>query len=314
VEQPRILVIGGANMDLVATVPRTPKPGESMFGTTFKTVPGGKGGNQAVAAARLGARTWFAGSVGGDAFGGELRRTLGDAGVNTQYLKTDAVQPTGTAVILVAETGQNSIIVIPSANMGFTPEDVDGLRALYDEIDVLLIQLELPLETVEAALRLAREKGVMSILDAGPAMRLPAAILENADVVSPNETEMEALTGMPASEPEQALAAADRLRALGARECVVKMGGNGALYAAGASLHVPAYPVTPVDTTAAGDAFTAALGFAWRMMARADAIRFANAAGALATLTPGAQPSMPSLAAVRAFLREKGEDFVEPYV
>jgi ribokinase len=311
-KQPGVLVIGGANIDLVATVERSPRPGETIFGSSFKIVPGGKGANQAVAAARLGAKTYFGGCVGSDAFGTQLRETLNAAGIDTTYLKSHPTTPTGTAIILVAGSGQNSIVVIPSANMEFGPEDVCALEPVFAQVQVMLIQLEVPLATVEAALALARRHGVLSILDAGPAQDLPAAILELADIVSPNETEAEALTGVAVLDTEKAREAGQRLMARNCRDCVIKLGGNGAYHCAdGESLHVPAYPVSPVDTTAAGDAFTAALGCAWRSLPRVEAIKFANAAGALATLTAGAQPSMPEFEAVKAFLREKGDYFLE---
>ena len=302
---PRLLVVGSANMDLVAGVPRSPKPGESLIGSSFKTVPGGKGANQAVAAARLGAHTYFAGCVGNDAFGDMLRGTLAESGVDVSYLRTHPTQPTGTAVILVAETGQNSIVVVPSANYGVTPQDIAALEPLFARLDAVLMQLEIPLETVEATLDLARRAGVLSILDAGPAQQVPESILKKADIVSPNETEAEAITGIAVQSLKDAERAADRLLSMGAREVVLKLGAGGALYRGAESIHVPAFPITPVDTTAAGDAFTAALGYVWKAMPHRDAIRFANAAGALAATVAGAQPSMPTRAAVEAFLHSR---------
>lgn len=310
-KRPRVLVIGSANMDLVATVPRSPKPGESIIGTNFKTVSGGKGANQAVAAARLGAMTYFAGFVGQDTFGEALRYDLHEAGANTQWLKTHPTASTGVAMIFVAETGQNCIVVVPSANLGLTPDDIEAMEPVFEKVDVVLLQLEIPLDTVEAALDMARCKGVLSILDAGPAQRIPAALVEKADIVSPNETELEAITGVPVEDTDQALEAAMRLRHMGARETVVKLGAQGALYLGAEPLLVPAYSVTPVDTTAAGDAFTAALGCVWHILPRHEAIQFANAVGALATTVAGAQPSMPTLETVRSFLVKKGDVFFE---
>jgi ribokinase len=298
----RLLVVGSANVDLVTGVPRCPKPGESLIGSSFKTIPGGKGANQAVAAARLGARTFFAGCVGNDSFGEMQRRTLSEAGVDLAYLRTHPTEPTGTAVIFVAETGQNSIVVVPSANYGITPGDIQSLGGLFDRLDVVLLQLEIPLETVEATLDLARRAGVLSILDAGPARKVPEEIVRKADVVSPNETEAEAMTGIAVRGVEDAHRAADRLIEMGAREVVLKLGPMGALYRGEETMLVPAFAVTPVDTTAAGDAFTAALGCVWRRWPRREALRFANAAGALATTVAGAQPSMPTRAAVERLL------------
>ena len=305
IDMPRVLVIGSANVDLVMTVPRCPKPGESLIGTSFETIPGGKGANQAVAASRLGAATLFAGCVGDDAFGEMQRRTLSEAGVDVTHLKVHPSEPTGTAVILVAETGQNAIAVTPSANFGSTPDDVAALAPVFDEVDVVLLQLEIPMETVEAALDAAQGAGVLSVLDAGPAQRVPETVIRKARIVSPNETEAEAMTDVAVASIEDAQRAAECLRERGAQEVVVKLGANGALYVGEERLHVPAFSVDPVDTVAAGDAFTAALGCAWQGLTRLEALRFANAAGALATTVVGAQPSMPTYEAVEAFLASR---------
>lgn len=306
-KKPGILVVGSANIDLVTRVPQCPRAGETLIGSGFQTIPGGKGANQAVAAARLGARTWFAGCVGDDAFGAIQRETLAAAGVDISRLKTHPDQPTGTAVIFVAETGQNSIVVVPSANYGILPDDVQALEPLFDEIDAVLLQLEIPLETVAATLNLARAKGVLSILDAGPAQKVAPEFVGKAAVVSPNETEAEAMTGIAVNSVKDAARAAEALRGMGASEVVVKLGERGAYYLGDESFHVPAFPVNAVDTTAAGDAFTAALAYAWRLAPRREAIVFANAAGALAATVVGAQPSMPGIHAVNTFLKERGE-------
>lgn len=302
----RIVVIGSANIDLVTRVPRSPKPGESLIGRSFMTVTGGKGANQAVAAARLGASTVFVGCVGNDAFGVMQRESLAAAGVDVSHVKTHPSEPTGTAVILVADEGQNSIVVTPAANYGLTPEDVAALEPVIAGADAVLLQLEIPLETVEAALRIARKYQVLSVLDAGPAQRVPESLLALADIVSPNETEAEAMTGMAVDSPESARAAAARLQEMGAKDVVMKLGARGALHVSNDDCLLPAFQIEPVDTTAAGDAFTAALTLAWGTLGREGALRFANAAGALAATVAGAQPSMPTRAAVEAFLRERG--------
>ncbi len=306
-KKPGILVVGSANIDLVTRVPQCPRAGETLIGAGFQTIPGGKGANQAVAAARLGVRTWFAGCVGDDAFGAIQRETLAAAGVDISRLKIHPDQPTGTAVIFVAETGQNSIVVVPSANYGILPDDVQALEPLFDEIDAVLLQLEIPLETVAATLNLARAKGVLSILDAGPAQKVAPELVGKAAVVSPNETEAEAMTGIAVNSVKDAARAAEALHGMGASEVVVKLGERGAYYLGDESFHVPAFPVNAVDTTAAGDAFTAALAYAWRLAPRREAIVFANAAGALAATVAGAQPSMPGIHAVNTFLKERGE-------
>jgi ribokinase len=195
-------------------------------------------------------------------------------------------------------------VVTPAANFELLPEDLEPLAPLFQAADAVLVQLEIPLATVVAALGLARRWGKLAILDAGPAQKVSAEILRRADIVSPNETEVEALTGIPVPTLDQAEAAAEKLLERGAREVVLKLGATGCYYAGEIeNVHVPAFPIQPVDTTAAGDAFTAALALAWRQMPLRDALRFANAAGALAATQPGAQPSMPTRAAVEDFLK-----------
>lgn len=303
---PRVLVVGSANIDLVTRVPRCPRPGETLIGRSFSVVPGGKGANQAVAAARLGAETAFAGCVGDDAFGQLQQRTLAANGIDLAHIKVHPTEPTGTAVIFVADAGENSIVVTPAANYGFAPADVDALRAGLAQFDAVLLQLEIPLETVEATLRAARAAGTLTILDAGPAQRIPARVIELADIVSPNETEAEAITGVAVATVEDARRAAAHLLEMGAKEVVLKLGAKGALCMSAAEwFHIPAFSIEAVDTVAAGDAFTAALAVTWGRASSHEAIRFANAAGALASLTPGAQPSMPTRAAVEAFLEER---------
>jgi ribokinase len=299
----RILVVGSANIDLVTRVPRIPKPGESLLGMGFTTVTGGKGANQAVAAARLGAETRFVGCVGNDGFGQQQRESLSEAGVDLSLLKTDPVVPTGTAVIMVAETGENTIIVTPAANYELTPDDIADLAGAFRDSDVVLLQLEIPIDTVAACLRLARATGTIAMLDAGSTPPLAPELLAEAHIVSPNETEAETLTGIAVHDVESARAAAQRLRDWGVEHVVMKLGANGALYVGpGGETYVPAFPVNPVDTVGAGDAFTAALALVWKTHHPADALRIANAAGALATLVHGAQPAMPTRAAVDAFL------------
>lgn len=303
----KILIVGSANIDLVTRVSRVPKPGETLIGQSFDTVPGGKGANQATAAARLGAETWFAGCVGHDAFGEMQRSNMAAEGIDLTYLKVHPTEPTGTAVILVADEGQNSIVVTPAANMGITPEDIGGMPRVFESIDTVLVQLEIPLETVEATLDMARRYGVLSIVDAGPAQEVPDAILEKPDIVSPNETEAEAITGVRITSVDDARKAGAELLERGARRAVLKLGAMGALYIDDKEwVHVPAFAITPVDSTAAGDAFTAALALVWKDQRPTDAIEFANAAGALAAMVAGAQPSMPTRIAVEHFLKQQG--------
>lgn len=304
-DRPRIVVVGSANIDLVTRVTRCPKPGESLIGRSFATVTGGKGANQAVAAGRLGAETVFIGCVGNDGFGQLQRESLTAAGVDARHIKTHATDPTGTAVILVADEGQNSIVVTPAANYGLLPEDIAALEPVFRDADAVVLQLEIPLETVEAALDMARRHRVLSVLDAGPAQRVPASLVAKADIISPNETEAEAMTGHSVTSIEDARAAARCLLEMGAQCAVMKLGAKGSFYLGAEECYAPPFQVTAVDTTAAGDAFTAALAVAWGRMAIPEALRFANATGALAATVAGAQPSMPARMAVEAFLRER---------
>lgn len=300
-----MVVVGSANVDLVVKAERVPRPGETLVGGEFAVVPGGKGANQAVACSRLGAETHFVGRVGRDQFGAMLIETLRRAGVDTARLRPDRGAATGVAIIIVQPDGQNSIVVAPGANFRCCEQDVIQSRAVIAKAQALVVQLEVPLTAVERALEAAREAGAVSVLDAGPARRLPLRLLRKADVVSPNETEAEVLTGVRVKDMAGARAAAKKLLQMGARCVVMKLGERGALLARGTELrHFPAVKVRPVDTTAAGDAFTAAL--AVRLAAGAqveEAVRVANHAGALATLTFGAQPSMPTLARLRAFVK-----------
>jgi len=302
----KILVIGSANIDLVMRVARCPRPGETLMARSLDTITGGKGANQAVAAARLGGEVFFAGCVGGDGFGALQRAALGAEGIDLSALKTHEREATGTAMILVGDDGQNAIVVAPAANFGLTPGDVAALEPVMRAVDVVLLQLEVPLETVEAALDLARRCGVFSVLDAGPAQCISPTLFAKADLLSPNETETEAITGSAVATVEDARRAAGWLRERGARQVVIKLGARGCLAVGAEEHYVPAFEISPVDTTAAGDAFTAALAVGWGA-GIGPALRFANAAGALAALGHGAQPSMPTRGAVEAFLEQQSD-------
>ena len=293
----RILVVGSANMDLVSRVRRLPRAGETIFSTGLETAPGGKGANQAVAAARLGCRTAMLGSTGDDEFGAQLRASLRAQGVDVGAMRIVKGKPTGTASIAVDRKGQNTVIVSGGANLLLRPKHLDKQHELFSAVDVVLIQLELRLETVEAAMKIAGMMDKPVILDAGPAMELPREILQLATIVSPNETEAEAMTGIAPVDDESACAAAESLRKQGARRVVIKLGARGCLYLDASHLTFsPPFPITAVDATAAGDAFTAGLAAAWNAEAHEGALRFANACGAVAATRKGAQPSLPTLA------------------
>lgn len=298
----RIVVIGSANIDLVTRVPRSPKPGESLFGHSFMTVTGGKGANAALAAARLGAEVTFCGCVGDDDFGRQQRDSLSADGVDMTHLKVHPTEPTGTAMIMVADSGENSIVVTPGANAALTPEDIEALAPSIAEADALLLQLEIPLDTTMAALRMAREVGTLSIVDAGPAQTVSDEFLALCDVISPNETEANTLTygAVTVDDVESAGQAAEILCSRGAATAIMKLGELGSLLYGKIQHFAPAFKVDPLDTTAAGDAFTAALSVFWDEDNLPQTLRLANATGALATTVAGAQPSLPRLESVLA--------------
>ena len=304
---PRIVVIGSINMDIVIHAERLPREGETVIGSDLRFFPGGKGANQAVAAARLGAETFMVGRVGKDSFGEPLRLGLLQNGINCDHVIADENAASGTALIIINPQGNNSILVAPGASQNVSPTDVDSVAELIRQADALLMQFEISLETVAYAAEQAQAHGVLTIIDAGPAKKCPPDLLTKADVLSPNETEAEALVGIPITDLPSAEEAARKFLELGVKNLVLKLGDKGCLVAQeGYIFHCPAFRVSPVDTTAAGDAFTAALGVE---MAKGEplerAVRFANAAGALSTLKPGAQPSMPTREAVLDFLRER---------
>jgi len=305
---PKVTVIGSINIDVVIRCPRVPKEGESLVGHDLKMIPGGKGANQAVAAAKLGARTFMVGRVGDDRFGPDLISSLEGLGVDVSEVRKDPSAPTGTALVMILENGNNSIVVVKGANDRVTPGDVERASDLIGSSDVLLLQLEIPLETVAYAEKKAREMGVRVVLDAGPAIKCPEEIIRGADIISPNETEAEATTGIKVDDLRSARSAAEALLEMGAREVVLKLGSDGSLWAKkGLVKHFPAVKVDPVDPTAAGDVFTGALAvrLAWgdRME---DAIRYANFAGAFSVTRLGAQPSIPSLDELEEFIHERG--------
>ena len=304
---PRILVVGSANMDLVVKTPRMPIAGETIMGADFRRVRGGKGANQAVACARLGAETHMLGCVGRDAFGDELVEGLMEDGVQCEYIGRDDEVPSGIAMIMIDETGENSIVVAPGANMELTPSDVAAVSDL-EQFDAVLVQLEVPLPVVAAALQAARDSGVLTVLDAGPPRKLPPDIVRHVDVLSPNETEARTILGEAVDAELDPSEAADKLVVRGAKNVVLKLGAEGALAAwPDHQEHVPAFKVDPVDTTGAGDAFTAALTVSLAEGRELpEATKVGAAAGALAATVFGAAPSMPMRAAVEEFLKERG--------
>ncbi|WP_229071556.1 ribokinase [Actinoplanes sp. DH11] len=288
---PRVVVVGSANMDLVGLAPTLPRPGETVLGDDFVMAPGGKGSNQAIAAARAGGATTFLGAIGSDAFGVTLGARLSAAGVDTSRVRT-SYGASGVAVIMVDRAGENSILVSPGANRTFTGLS-DEEQAVIAGADVLLCQQEIPMETVHAALRAGRAGGTRTILNAAPARDLPPGLLDEVDLLVVNEIEARAITGGEASDMGTLLAVVPRV--------VLTLSGAGARYADrdGRDEHVPAFPVQAADTTAAGDAFTGALAVAWgEGRDLLDAVRWANAAGAACVRRVGASGALPERAEI----------------
>ena len=303
----KICIVGSLNMDLCVETPRVPAMGETILGGGFFTSPGGKGANQAVAAAKLGAGVTMIGRVGSDAFGAQLLENLRGCGVGTRHVRAVPGAATGVAVI-VLHNRDNCIIVAPGANALLSPRDISDLEPVIAESDLLVLQLEIPLETARQAMELARARGVKVLLNPAPAARLPADFLALADILTPNESECALLTGLPCDTPEQVELAAKALLQMGVPQVVVTLGGSGVLYASGeTATRKPAWPVRVADTTAAGDSFTGALAAALAAGANfGGAIDFALAAAALTVTRKGAQNSLPSLAEVTEFIESKG--------
>ena len=284
---PRIVVVVSINMDLTTSVSRFPAPGETLLGTAFATAAGGKGSNQAIAAAKAGGDVSFVGAVGDDGFGTQLRETLQDAGVDTALLRS-VDGPSGVAAITVSEDAENNIIVVPGANSSVTSLSEVDLDAIA-HADVLLCQLEIPLDTVTTAARHARANGTTVILNPSPVQDLPGALIESVDILIVNQTESEQLS-----------AVTGRVRYL-----VTTLGAGGADLRSGEeTIHADSPAVTPVDTTGAGDAFTGAFAVEW-VQGQDRALQFAATAGSLATTVRGASVSSPTRAAIEKVLNRQ---------
>jgi ribokinase len=303
----RIVVVGSLNMDLVTRTPHLPLPGETIIGHAFTTAPGGKGANQAVAAARLGARVEMIGRIGADDFGRILRNTCAIAGVNTQNVLIDHDAATGVAVIQVDEAGQNTIVVAAGANAHLTPADIESASAAITSADALIVQLEVSLDSVERALYIAHAAKVLTVLNPAPAQPLPRDMLALADVIIPNESEAAQLTGIAVNDWASAESAARALHLGDAKLVIITLGARGALALENHRVHrSPAFSIQAVDATAAGDAFVAAFAVAFTSgKSIDDALREANAAGALTTTKLGAQPSLPTRTELDEFLSER---------
>ena len=299
----KILVVGSINMDLVVRADRLPKPGETIIGDQFETIPGGKGANQAIAASRMGASVRMVGSVGNDPFGSTLSIGLANDGIDVTYLRHSTRMPNGVALIQVDKHGQNTIIVVPGANGELAETDLATAFDGYGSGDLLLLQLEIPMPTVLAAAKVAKKQNMTVLVNPAPAQRLSAELLNNVDILIPNESEAKLI-----GESDELELAVERIRKQFDGILLVTMGEEGVDVWLGAeSERIPAFKVEAIDTVAAGDAFVGALAanLAEGISLR-NAIRSANAAAAISVTRPGAQPSLPRKTEVATFLQQIG--------
>lgn len=296
-----IVVVASVNMDLVVTVPRQPAPGETILGDSYATYPGGKGANQAVAAARAGGDVKLLGLIGEDAFGAELRSTLKASGVDTSKLGM-VPGPSGIALITVDAQGENRIVVSSGANGCFTPDHLP--IEVLSTAAVVLLQLEIPLRTVQFVIEITAARGIPVVLNPAPAQPLPDKLLQSVDYLITNETEATLLSGVSIESEDDALRAAQVLRQRGVQTAIATLGSAGVVWSSPKREgHLPAHSVEVVDTTAAGDAFCGAFATCLAQgAALEDALQFANAAGAIAVTRPGAQPSLANRVEIERLL------------
>lgn len=303
----KIVVIGSSNIDMVCKVDHLPKPGETVGNGVFMSVNGGKGANQAVAAARAGGNVSFISCLGDDAFGTHMIKSFQNDGIDVDYLYQEPHMASGVALILVNQEGENSIAVAPGANAKLTPSHIDGARILLSSADLILLQLEIPYETVQYVVELASSLGKKVLLNPAPAQPLDDTLLRKLFVLTLNETETEIITGKPLTNDTDIAEAAQILLQKGVKTVMITLGAKGA-YVASRKIQqlIPGFSVHSVDTTAAGDVFCGSLAVALsNEMPLPEAVRFAHATAALSTTRMGAQPSAPTLQEIRSFLAER---------
>jgi ribokinase len=305
----KIVVVGSSNTDLIIKVPEIPRPGETLLGGEFMTFPGGKGANQAVAAARAGGDVVFIAAVGDDAYGAEAIKGYVQDNINTEEIKVCKGVPSGIAMITISHKGENAITVASGANAMLTPADLEETEEAFVEADFMLIQLETPLETVKRAVELCGDFRTIVILNPAPAAELPDEILRKVHFITPNETEAERLTGIEVSDETSAAQASDILHERGVKTVIITMGSKGAFLSdpgSGTRKMVPGFSVEAVDTTAAGDVFNGQLAV---MLSEGrsleEAILFAHAAAALSVQKLGAQSSIPRREETEKYLNEQ---------
>lgn len=299
-----IVVIGSLNMDMVVRTNRAPNAGETLMGQAFALSPGGKGANQAVAAARLGAEVSMIGSVGKDTFGSEMLEIIKQEGIHIEHISVSETEATGVASIVIEEDGENRIIVVPGANIDLSVDDIQALESVISQAEMIVMQLEMELAMSEHAIAIAHRHGIPVILNPAPARVLKDEMLGQVSYLTPNETEAGILTGMTVDSLETAEQAARILLQKGVKNVIVTLGSKGALIVnAEGAKSVPGFPVKAIDTVAAGDSFNGALAQQLVLgKTLEETVSFANAVGALAVGKEGAIPSLPQLSEVEQFL------------
>jgi ribokinase len=302
----RIVIVGSSGTDMIIKLDRIPRPGETLLGGEFHITGGGKGANQAVSAARAGGKVAFVARLGQDDFGDQAKAAFAREGINVEHIYRDRKVSTGVALIFVDQQGENSIGVAPGANGRLSPADLKKARKIFAAASVMVVQLEIPLDTVQTAALLAAKSGARVILNPAPARPLPDELLRHVSILTPNETEAELLTGIKVDSDASAVKAASVLRARGVQTVILTLGARGALVATsdGSPQLVPGFKVKAVDTTGAGDVFNGALAVALaEEQPLIDAVRFANAAAAISVTRLGAQPSAPSRREIQRLLK-----------
>ena len=303
-QRPKITVVGSSNTDLVAKVPKLPAPGETVMGSEFIIAPGGKGANQAVAIARIGGDVTFVAKLGMDDYGEQTLKNFKKDGINTNFVFREPDVSSGVALIFVDRAGENMLVPVPGANGRLLPDDIDKARSAIENADILVVQLEVPLEAVERAVAIAHKSGVPVVLNPAPGRKLDTSLIEKVSYLTPNETEAEILTDIKVTDDTTAQEAGKKLLDIGSKTVIITMGKRGAmLITQDGSELVPAFVVESVDATAAGDAFNG--GLAYAIASGKDireAIKFGNAVGALTVTKMGAQPSMPTRDELNKFL------------